>query len=67
VQRQFQKEANKLAAKLAKSGTVKALYDDWLSRDIEGSRANPEKVVGSLPCTFCRSSEKTMSRRWRLR
>ena len=45
-QRQNQKEADKLAAKLAKSGTVKALYDEWFSRHIEGQRANPEQVAG---------------------
>lgn len=44
--KQNQKEADKLAAKLAKSGTVKALYDEWFSRHIEGQRANPEQVAG---------------------
>ena len=43
---QDQKQADKLAAALDKTGTVKALYEEWYSRHIEGQRANPEQVAG---------------------
>lgn len=43
---QEQKQADKLAAALDKTGTVKALYDEWFARHIEGQRANPEQVAG---------------------
>lgn len=43
---QDQKQADKLAAALDKTGTVKALYEEWFSRHIEGQRASPEQVAG---------------------
>lgn len=43
---QDQKQADKLAAALDKTGTVRALYEEWFSRHIEGQRANPEQVAG---------------------
>lgn len=43
---QEQKQADKLAAALDKTGTVSALYEEWFSRHIEGQRANPEQVAG---------------------
>lgn len=43
---QEQKQADRLAAALDKTGTVKALYEEWFSRHIEGQRANPEQVAG---------------------
>lgn len=46
AEKQSQKEADKLAALVAKSDTVKALYDDFYARQIEGQRKNPEQVGG---------------------
>jgi hypothetical protein len=41
-EKQSRKEAAKLAATLAKVGTVKALYDEFFARQIEGQRKEPE-------------------------
>ncbi len=46
AEKQSQKEADKMAALVAKSETVKALYDDFYARQIEGQRKNPEQVGG---------------------
>ena len=45
-QRQNQKEADKLAAALVKSGTVKALYAEFFARQIEARRKEPGQVAG---------------------
>ena len=44
--KQSQKQADKRAAALAKTGTVKALYEDWFARNIEGRRKGPKQVEG---------------------
>ena len=46
LEKQFRKEADKLAALVAKSGTVQALYDDFFARQIEGQRKDPKQVAG---------------------
>lgn len=46
AEKQRQKQSDKLAATLAKIGTVKTLYDDWYLREIEGRRKAPEQVAG---------------------
>ena len=45
-EKQKKKQADKLAATLAKIGTVKALYEDWYAREIEGRRKAPQQVAG---------------------
>ena len=44
--KQDQKEADKRAAALVKSGTVKALYTEFFARQIEGRRKEPGQVAG---------------------
>lgn len=44
--KQDQKRAAEKAATLAKVGTVKALYEDWFARQIEGQRKEPHQVAG---------------------
>jgi len=39
-------EADKLAALVAKTDTVKALYEDWFARQIEEQRKEPKQVSG---------------------
>jgi len=46
LEKQNRKEANKLAALVAKTGTVQALYDDFFARQIEGQRKEPKQVAG---------------------
>lgn len=44
-EKQLQKEAAKLAAVMAKTGTVKALYADFFARQIEGRWKNQKRVA----------------------
>ena len=45
-EKQARKESAKLAATLAKVGTVKTLYDEFFASQIEGQRKKPKEVSG---------------------
>lgn len=53
-EKQARKESAKLAATLAKVGTVKTLYDEFLPAKLRGSARSRKRFPGCLPCISCR-------------
>lgn len=46
LEKQNRKESEQVAALVAKSGVVNALYDEYFARQVEGQRKHPEQVAG---------------------